>query len=138
MRQSGPFPVFAAMALVLSACSGTAGSYLGDDGESAVVPAGDNGTNATATTAVPEPVSFLAFGDAADCRGRDASVEAVVEQYVDDILFVGDAAYPDGSAENFANCFTPLYGDDIDRFHAVPGDNDYRTPAATEFFQGLR
>ena len=129
--------VFAfAACLGAAGCSQSLDDYLnetsGSTGDETITTGGEEPVETTTT--MPVPVEFIAFGDAADCRGRDAEVAALVDESEADILFVGDAAYPDGSAEDFANCFLPLYGDDLARFHAVPGDNDYKTPGASEFF----
>lgn len=92
------------------------------------------------TTAVPEPTPFdvLAFGDAADCREPAQDVADVVRATPGEILIVGDLAYPAGSQADFDNCFMPLYGDQLQRMHTVPGDNDYGSdPDAQAYFQTL-
>lgn len=93
---------------------------------------------ATVTTQSPSPVTFLAIGDVTDCRGVDGEVAELVNGRPEvDVLMVGDTAYPDGSAQAFEQCFDPLYGDQVSRLHAVPGDNDYGTGTAQPFFDAL-
>lgn len=100
-------------------------------------PAGPDETSSVTLAAV-EPATILAVADATDCRGADADVAAVVDANPDaTLIMVGDTAYPNGSAEDFENCFGPLYDDDVDRLHAVPGDNDYNTGTAEPFFERL-
>lgn len=104
-------------------------------------PAGEGsgpGETPAVTLAAVEPATIYAVADAADCRGADADVAAVVDANPDvELLMVGDTAYPNGSVQDFENCFGPLYDDDVDRLHAVPGDNDYNTGTADPFFDRL-
>jgi acid phosphatase type 7 len=97
--------------------------------------------NTTATSLAPgqdgETTTLIALADAADCRGPDAEVAALVDEIDGEILMVGDTAYPNGSAADFENCFAPLYADDLERLGAVPGDNDYNTGTANAFFTQL-
>lgn len=120
--------------MVLSACTGSLNDLTGSD--KVTSPTGPDQTQDPAeTTTAPPPTTFLVFGDTGDCRGRDAEVAARVAQSDAEILFLGDAAYPDGSAEVFDSCFLGIYREMVGRFHAVPGDNDYKTPDASEFYR---
>ncbi len=90
------------------------------------------------TTGVkPQLFDVLAFGDAADCRQPSENVAELVADTEGEVVIVGDLAYPDGSQANFDECFWPIYESIVDRLHAVPGDNDYRTDDAAAFFETL-
>ena len=89
------------------------------------------------TETAPAEFDVLAFGDAADCRTPSENVAKLVTETPGEVLIVGDIAYPVGSKANIDDCFSPLYDSTLDRLHAVPGDNDYKTDDATPFFDKL-
>ncbi len=88
-------------------------------------------------SAVFEPFDVVAFGDAADCRDPAQEVASLAAGIPGEVLIVGDLAYPTGSQADFVNCFLPLYGAMLDRIHAVPGDNDYKTDDALPYFNTI-
>ena len=47
---------------------------------------------------------------------------------------LGDIAYPAGTAEEFADCCDPWFGDELDRTRPVPGNHEYNTPGAAGYF----
>lgn len=49
------------------------------------------------------------------------------------LLAMGDLAYPDGSAEDFANCYLPSYGALVNTTVPVPGNHEYRDPNLAYF-----
>jgi hypothetical protein len=51
-----------------------------------------------------------------------------------DVFVAGDIAYPQGSSENFMNCFDPFWGHAAGRWLPVPGNHDYDTPGAAGYF----
>ena len=117
------------------ACAALVGA--GCTGESGGGPADDVGVSSTIETSAGETVTVLAVADLSDCRGPDAEVAALVASLEGAILMPGDLAYPDGSRQNFEDCFLPAYGAELDRVYAVPGDNEYNTPGAEPFFDVL-
>jgi hypothetical protein len=46
------------------------------------------------------------------------------------VVALGDLAYDDGSAENFADYYHPTWGAFKDKTYAVPGNHEYHTDAA--------
>lgn len=97
-----------------------------------------DGSSGSSLVKVEPPATFLALGDATDCRGEDLLVAELVDERPNaEVIMVGDTAYPNGSEQDFENCFGPLYDDDLERLHAVPGDNDYNTGTAKPFFDRL-
>ncbi len=108
----------------------------GNDGNVAE-PAPDETIAPTTTAPPPPPATVLAVADAADCRGPDTEVAELIESLEGTLLMAGDLAYKEGSIANFTECFLPLYGGDLDRLYAVPGDNDYGTGNPDAFFQIL-
>lgn len=80
------------------------------------------------------PVVLIA-GDVAQCDSPGAHrTGQIIKSLPYPILALGDLAYPDGSAENFAHCYAPSWGAFKDRTYPAPGNHEYRTPGATAYF----
>lgn len=82
-----------------------------------------------------DPV-VLAAGDIADCSSEaDSATAAVLDDHPNaTILTLGDLAYEDGTAEEFADCYDPTWGRHKARTHPAPGNHEYHTPGATGYF----
>lgn len=89
----------------------------------------------TATPAGVDPV-LLAAGDIASCGayGDSATAALITAQPGVPVLALGDIAYPDGSAQNLADCYAPTWGVFKDRTHPVPGNHDYVTLGAADYY----
>ena len=81
------------------------------------------------------PVTLLATGDIAVCGDfHPPLVGAYVESRTDaTFLALGDIAYPDGSAADFANCYDPSFADAKGRTLPVVGNHEYYTPGAAGY-----
>jgi hypothetical protein len=105
-----------------------------------VVPAASSSASAAASTtpgasAIPVPAMLLAVGDVAFCdSSADEAVARVASSLPGTIALLGDNAYPDGSASDYANCFDPAWGGLRDRLRPVPGNHDYQTSHAAGYF----
>lgn len=78
----------------------------------------------------------VAVGDIASATGADDRVaELVASLQPDALLLLGDVAYPDGSAQDFASYFAPDWGRFADIWMPVPGNHEYRTYRAGGFRQ---
>ena len=79
--------------------------------------------------------TIIAAGDVAVC-GR-AEVEATA-RLIDGInglvLGLGDLAYPDGSARDFATCYDPSWGRHRSRTRPIPGNHEYHATNAAPYF----
>jgi hypothetical protein len=88
----------------------------------------------------PRPPSgevIVAAGDIADCRreGDEATARLVGDIDASTVLTLGDNAYPDGSAEDFEECYDPTWGRFDDRTKPVPGNHEYDTQGAEGYFE---
>jgi acid phosphatase type 7 len=92
---------------------------------------------------------MIGVGDIASCNSRlsigtAALVDSVLRvdsiAKVDDAVFtLGDNAYDSGTSSEFANCFTPTWGDPKKRImksvHPAPGNHEYYTPDAEPYYR---
>ena len=81
---------------------------------------------AAATPQVNDPV-LVGAGDVASCddlAGAKATAQ-LIENIPGTVFVAGDLAYPDGSDENFANCYGPTWGRFKDRTRPAPGNHEY-------------
>ena len=77
----------------------------------------------------------LAAGNIAKCTttGDDATA-SLLDNLPGTIFVLGDIAFPDGSAEAYANCYEPTWGRHKARTYAALGNHEYNTGAATGSF----
>jgi hypothetical protein len=86
-------------------------------------------------SAAPGATVLLAVGDIASCDGtNDEDVAWLAAHLPGSIAILGDVAYPDGSASDFADCFHPAWGPMLPRIHPAPGNHEYVTPDAGPYF----
>lgn len=73
-------------------------------------------------------VRLLAVGDIASCSSDgDEQTAALVSGLRGPIAVLGDIAYDNGSAADFATCFTPSWGHLVPRIRAALGNHEYNT-----------
>jgi len=80
-------------------------------------------------------VSLIGVGDIGMCgRAEVAQTARLVAGLQGDVILAGDIAYFQGSAANFRDCFEPSWGQFRSRWHPVPGNHEYESPAAAPYF----
>ncbi len=115
----------------------------------ALAPCCTNSTSPTqpaATSAAKAPLSttgsdkttavLVGAGDVAKCSdlsGARATAK-LIEGIPGTVFVVGDLAIPDGSAEGFANCYGPTWGQFKNRTRPVPGNHEYHAAGAAPYF----
>ncbi len=88
-------------------------------------------------TPLPEndPV-LVGAGDIAHCRNDGDEITASLLDDISGTVFTtGDNAYPDGTAEEFANCYDPSWGRHKERTYPSPGNHDYHTADGAGYFE---
>jgi len=86
-------------------------------------------------TVEPRATTLLAVGDIGSCDGgADELVASLASRLPGTIAILGDIAYPDGSAADFANCFDPAWGPMRSRMRPAPGNHEYQTTDASGYF----
>ncbi len=88
----------------------------------------------TGAVAAPDPV-LLAAGDIASCTSSgDEATASLLDAQTGDIAALGDNAYPNGTATDFANCYEPSWGRHKARTHPATGNHEYLTAGASGYF----
>jgi hypothetical protein len=87
----------------------------------------------------PRPPSgevIVAVGDIASCSGTADEATARLVGGIEGatVLTLGDEAYPEGTAEEFDECYKPTWGRFEDRTKPVPGNHEYHTEEAKGYF----
>ena len=82
-----------------------------------------------------DPV-LVGAGDIATCAGTgDEATAALLDGIPGTVFTLGDNAYIDGTAAEYANCYEPNWGRHKARTAiAVAGNHDYNTPGATPYY----
>jgi acid phosphatase type 7 len=85
---------------------------------------------------VEKPEVVVAAGDIASCSGTGDEATAKLVGGIDasTVLTLGDGAYPDGSAEDFQECYDPTWGQFEGRTKPSPGNHEYYTQGAQGYF----
>ncbi len=84
-------------------------------------------TAAVTVEAVGASVVFIGAGDIADCgNDNDAATAALINAIPSVPVFtLGDNAYPNGSTNDYKNCYNPTWGAFKSRTHPSAGNHEY-------------
>lgn len=86
----------------------------------------------------PEPVSSVVVGAVGDACSTPTdcapSAAAMASMNADAVLMLGDLAYPNGALSDFTNFYHPNYGQFNDIVKPAPGNHEYQTPSAADYF----
>jgi hypothetical protein len=91
--------------------------------------------HAAAAKNPPAAAIVLAAGDIADCSSDGALLTArLIERRPGTVAALGDTAYPNGSASDYANCYQPSWGRFKSRTRPALGNHEYLTAGASGYF----
>jgi acid phosphatase type 7 len=83
----------------------------------------------------PSGEVIVAAGDIADCaKEGDEATARLVGGIEGTVLTLGDNAYPDGTAQDFEECYDPTWGQFKERTRPTPGNHEYHTEGARAYF----
>jgi len=78
---------------------------------------------------------LVGAADIASCdnlAGAEATAK-LIDKIPGTVFVSGDLAYPNGSDEDFANCYGPTWGRFKDRTRPAPGNHEYNTDGASGY-----
>jgi acid phosphatase type 7 len=99
---------------------------------------------AAVLTAVPgasqtRTVTMVGAGDIGRCDDRsDSKTARLVGKIPGTVFTLGDSAYPDGTREQFRDCYDPTWGKYKKRTRPTAGNHDYHTAGAKPYFNYFR
>jgi acid phosphatase type 7 len=83
-----------------------------------------------------DQVVMAGAGDIAGCDWDSDEATATLLDDIDGTVFtLGDHAYPNGTAEQFAECYEPTWGRHKDRTRPAPGSHDYESEGGAPYFR---
>ena len=81
------------------------------------------------------PAVLVGAGDIASCSyDADEATAKLLDSIPGTVFTAGDDAYPNGTADQFANCYGPTWGRHKARTRPSPGNHDYRTAGAAAYY----
>jgi hypothetical protein len=87
----------------------------------------------------PQMVTLVGAGDIAGCDFKqDRKTATLVSKIPGTVFTLGDNAYPDGTRQQFRDCYDPTWGKFKKRTRPLVGDNDYKTSGAKPYFDYFR
>jgi acid phosphatase type 7 len=83
----------------------------------------------------PRTVTLVGAGDINTCNDTfDRNTARLVGKIGGTVFTLGDNAYPDGTHQQFRNCYDPTWGKYKKRTRPTAGDHDYNTAGAKPYF----
>jgi hypothetical protein len=87
----------------------------------------------------PQTVTLVGAGDIGRCDDRsDTKTARLLGRISGTVFTLGDHAYPDGTREQFRNCYDPTWGTYKERTRPTAGNHDYHTVGAKPYFNYFR
>jgi acid phosphatase type 7 len=96
-------------------------------------PTGSATASASASGASPSPSAaadptLVGAGDIAACGlDTDTATAKLIDAMPGAVFTAGDNAYPDGTPDQFKNCYAPTWGQFLDRTRPAAGNHDWQT-----------
>ena len=107
----------------------TAGPVASSAAAATSSPAGSSGSPVPSATSAVDPV-LIGAGDIAVCDGDgDSKTAALLAGEPGTVFTAGDNAYPNGTAQQFTDCYAPTWGAELARTRPTPGNHDHETTA---------
>jgi VCBS repeat-containing protein len=96
---------------------------------------GLTGEDSMTITPFQQTAVLVGAGDIAGCESeKDEETASLLDNIAGTVFTLGDNVYPDGTAEQFTNCYDPTWGRHKARTRPSPGNHDYHVPGAAAYF----
>jgi acid phosphatase type 7 len=114
--------------VAMTSCAPSFSATSGSEGT------GSANLRAQETASVSDPV-FVGAGDIASCDDLSGAVATakLLDGIPGTVFAAGDLAYPDGTDEQFAQCYEPTWGRFKNRTRPAPGNHEYNTSGASGY-----
>jgi hypothetical protein len=90
----------------------------------------------SAASVVGQTATLTGAGDIASCtEGSSRATAKLIGKIRGTVFTLGDHAYPEGTAENFRDCYEPTWGKHKDRTRPAVGNHEYNTSGAEPYFE---
>jgi hypothetical protein len=84
----------------------------------------------------PQTVTLVGAGDIGRCDdSSDHKTARLLGKIQGTVFNLGDSAYPDGTREQFRNCYDPTWGKYKERTRPTAGNHDYHTAGAKPYYR---
>ena len=116
----------------------TGGGLVGQGIQAPHPSAAAPGATAPTQTTEDKVFTLVGAGDIAGCGAALAGAEAtakLIEKMPGEVFASGDLAYEHGNAAEFHECYGKTWGRFKDRTHPTPGNHEYGTPEARDYFR---
>jgi acid phosphatase type 7 len=111
-------------------------SREGDYPPELVITLGNDGILIPTATPPAGPVVLVGAGDISACDNMNAELTAQLLDAIPGTVFTtGDNAYDDGTYTQYTECYDPTWGRHKDRTKPVPGNHEYHTSGAADYFR---
>ena len=88
----------------------------------------------SAASVVGQTATLTGAGDIASCtEGSSRATAKLIGKIRGTVFTLGDHAYPEGTAENFRDCYEPTWGKHKDRTRPAVGNHEYNTSGAEPY-----
>jgi hypothetical protein len=92
-------------------------------------------TTPTGLVTANPPEIFTGAGDIASCSSTGDEATALLLDNVPGTIYnLGDNTYPNGTDQEFNDCYDPTWGRQKARTHPSPGNHEYNTNGATGYY----
>ena len=131
---------FAATIVLLAGLSGLLTRSQGGAAEASATAAPSIGIGSAAPSSAPSSsvgavasgastdAVLVGAGDVADCSlDKGAATATLLEGIAGTVFTAGDNAYPDGTAQQFSDCYDPTWGRQKARTRPAAGNHDWET-----------
>jgi hypothetical protein len=96
---------------------------------------GCGGLQTPSAPGADETVVLIGAGDIGVCgSGGSIATGRLLDGQPGTVFAAGDLAYPDGTAEEFQECYEPTWGRHKTRTRPAPGNHEYGSPDAAPYF----